>query len=280
MSMKYYVVDVFSDTPFMGNPVAVVICDAEIHDKQMQQIANWFNLSETSFVTAYNPAQQLYQVRIFTPTNELPFAGHPTLGTAVAVRHHFNVQENKLTQLCLAGKIGIRFSQSHVYLSTSNMQLSTLGETDTQHLSRALGIDETIEHAAKIDVGPVWLTALLQSANCVAQLQPDQALVAALSHELGAVGVVVAATQDNGKCCKVRTFAPAVGVPEDPICGSGNIALACLRRAVETPPRSYVAIQGQEVGRDGQLQLSYLGDDTIELGGKTCISASGKLYPQ
>ena len=107
--MFYYVVDVFSETPFMGNPVAVVMCDGDLADSQMQQMASWLNLSETTFVSEFQRTESQYKVRIFSPDGEMPFAGHPTLGTAIAVQRHFHFEGTTIKQDCPAGLVDIRF---------------------------------------------------------------------------------------------------------------------------------------------------------------------------
>ncbi len=277
--MYYYVVDVFSEHPFMGNPVAVVMCDKDLSGHEMQQIAAWLNLSETTFVSDFQVSESLYKVRIFSPGGEMPFAGHPTLGTAIAVRKHFNFERNTIKQDCVAGFIDIRFDENNksVHLIAPEPKLETISEAEKAQLATTLGIDEQFESAAMIDAGPIWVTALLQSSETIENLQPNQELITLFSDRLKATGVVVGAVQPDGKTYKVRTFAPSFGVPEDPVCGSGNIALACLRARNGATPDNYLAKQGQEMGRDGEIQIAYLDASKIELGGKTNITASGEI---
>ncbi len=277
--MHYYVVDVFSDKPFMGNPVAVVMCDKDMSDYEMQQIAAWLNLSETTFVSDFEMSESRYKVRIFSPSGEMPFAGHPTLGTATAVRKHFNFDQDTITQDCPAGLIAIRFDgkDESVHLIAPDPKLGAISEADKAQLATALGLDERIEAVALIDAGPTWVTALLQSSATVKNLQPNQDLVKSFSDRLRATGVVIGAVEPDGKTYKIRTFAPSVGVREDPVCGSGNVALASLRAQNGPAPDNYLAKQGQEVGRDGEIQIAYLDTFKIELGGRTKITATGEI---
>jgi len=278
--MDYYIVDVFSGIPFMGNPVAVVICDREMSATEMQQITAWFNLSETTFVPGFDVNEGRYKVRIFTPGGEIPFAGHPTLGTSAAIKEHFGFQGSTIKQDCLAGSIDIRFDQhsNSVYLIAPDQRVDTLSEAEKDQLKVALGLDEPIQTVAKIDVGPVWITALLSSSTIIENLEPNQELVKSLSDALEATGVVVGALHVDGKTYKVRTFAPSVGISEDPVCGSGNIAFASLRSHSGAARENYLAKQGQELGRDGEIQIAYLDEMKIELGGQTNITARGKIH--
>lgn len=279
--MHYYVVDVFSELPFMGNPVAVVICNQDLTSAQMQQMAAWLNLSETTFVSNFQPQLGQYSVRIFSPAGEMPFAGHPTLGTAVAVKKHFNYAGANMVQDCPAGLVDLRFDDANnsVHLVAPDTKLHNISTAQSQQLVEALGLKQNTDVicAAKLDAGPMWITALLSSAHLVAQLQPSQALIEILSDDLQATGIVVGALKDDGKTYKVRTFAPAVGVAEDPVCGSGNVAVAYLRRHDGQGDGDYQSQQGQEVGRDGAIHIAYLTEQQIELGGKTHITCEGDI---
>jgi PhzF family phenazine biosynthesis protein len=278
--MFYYVVDVFSEESCMGNPVAVVICDDHLPDLQMQNIASWLNLSETTFVSDFQRAKSQYKVRIFSPDGEMPFAGHPTLGTAIAVQKHFNFDETMIKQDYPAGLIDIRFDPGNrsVHLIAPDPKLKNISTAAKDQLAKALGLDIPIKIAAKIDAGPIWITALIDSAEAVEKLQPNQAMVKTFSDSLEATGIVIGALKTDGKTYKVRTFAPAVGVLEDPVCGSGNVAIAVLRVQNNQTPENYLSMQGQEIGRDGEVQIRYLSSGQIELGGKTNITARGEIF--
>lgn len=280
MSMIYYVVDVFSEKAFLGNPVAVIICDKNLSDHEMQQIASWVNLSETTFVTHFYRSESQYKIRIFTPGGELPFAGHPSLGTAIAVQKHFDFKGDSIKQDCSAGLINIRFDSENgsVHLIAPDPALEKISEAEKDQLAKALGLNEPIEIAAKIDAGPIWITALLDSSDTIENLQPIQSMVKLFADQQKATGIVIGAVKPDGKTYKVRTFAPSVGVPEDPVCGSGNVALAYLRLQNGQTPENYISMQGQEVGRNGEIQISYLSSGKIELGGKTNITITGNVH--
>jgi PhzF family phenazine biosynthesis protein len=278
--MFYYVVDVFSGAPFMGNPVAVVMCDNHIPDSQMQQMASWLNLSETTFVSDFQRAKGRYKVRIFSPDGEMPFAGHPTLGTAIAVQKHFSFDGATIKQDCPAGLVDIRFDAENksVHLVAPDPKLEKISATEKEQLTKALGLDELIKIAAKIDAGPIWITALIDSSEAIEKLQPNLAMVKSISDSLVATGIVIGAVKPDGSTYKVRAFAPSVGVPEDPVCGSGNVAVAFLRLQNGQTPENYLSMQGQEVGRDGEVQMAYLSSGQIELGGKTNITTYGEIF--
>jgi PhzF family phenazine biosynthesis protein len=278
--MFYYVVDVFSKESFMGNPVAVVICDDHLPDFQMQQITSWLNLSETTFVSDFHRTESRYKVRIFSPDGEMPFAGHPTLGTAIAVQRHFNFDGNTIKQDCPAGLVDIRFDSinNSVHLVAPDPRSEKISQAEQDQLVKALGLDDPIKIAAKIDAGPIWITALIDSSETIEELQPNQTMVKSFSDSLEATGIVIGAAKADGKTYKVRTFAPSVGVPEDPVCGSGNVAVAFLRLQDGQSPENYLSMQGQEVGRDGEVQIAYLSSGQIELGGQTNITAHGEIF--
>lgn len=261
----------------MGNPVAVVICTSILTSSEMQQIATWFNLSETTFVTDIEESKFKYKTRIFSPDGEMPFAGHPTLGTASAVRKHINLVGKKVQQNCPGGLIDIRFENENVYLKSPKPKLKKLLESQIIELNDCFSLGDQILKAAIIEIGPVWITALIESSKTIENLRVNFESIKSFSDSLNATGVVLGAVQPDKKTLKVRTFAPSVGVPEDPVCGSGNIALALLRKEYNFSVSNYLAKQGQEVGRDGEVLISYLDDSGIELGGKTNITAVGKL---
>ena len=263
----------------MGNPVAVVICTRELADREMQQIAAWFNLSETTFVTGIEESECRYKARIFSPGGEMPFAGHPTLGTASAVKKHIDYSQSQIIQDCPGGSIEIRFDieNESVHLKSPEPVLQSMSQSQVSQLSRVLDLNTQILDATIVEIGPIWITALLQSSEAIENMQVNLDSIKSFSDSLNATGIVLGAVQPDMKTLKVRTFAPSVGVAEDPVCGSGNIALALLRTQVGLEPEDYIAKQGQEVGRDGEVMISYPGNADIELGGKTSITAIGKL---
>ncbi len=276
--MEYVVMDVFSANAGEGNPVAVVFDAGGLSSARMEAIARWFNLSETTFVTSVDQGAGAYEVRIFTPTGELPFAGHPTLGTAAAVRHRHGFTGEFMLQHCEAGEVPVRFAaDGHAAFSAPRATVVAELETRRADVANALRTDAAILDAASIDTGPVWGTVLLEHGEAVASLQPDLTALAALSTAMGVVGFTIAGSLEGDRLFKVRTFAPAEGVPEDPVCGSGNVAVAKLLRRTHAAATAYEVRQGQEVGRDGRVFVRYLEEGGIEVGGATHLTAQGRL---
>ncbi len=276
--MQYDVVDVFSATPLMGNPVAVVFPDRLMSDAEVLNVTSWFNLSETTFVDQFNVETMTYSVRIFTLGQELPFAGHPTLGTAAAVRSRLVPNVSNLIQDCKAGRIPLRFTPAgSVHLVSPEVALEDILQTDIEALASAMGVSSSIKAALRVDAGPVWLTLITDDAKAVSAARPNLLEIEKLSTKYGATGVQIASAGKRSEPWRVRTFAPSVGVSEDPICGSGNVAVAAVRRAAGIDHTDYAATQGQEVGRDGHINIRYLEDGAIEVGGATHITASGNL---
>jgi PhzF family phenazine biosynthesis protein len=274
-TMYFYQVDVFSASrsqPFTGNPVAVIFDTEGLSAERMQQIARWTNLSETTFVS--NQTATGYSLRIFTPGGELPFAGHPSLGSAFAVAHQQGLSGEalKLTQQCAVGKIAIEVdTQSCVArLQLPVAQLTPITQQASSELSAALGC-ELADEPKIVDLGPRWLTVPVSSGQVLLAIKPNLNAIASLSRKLDLTGVNVYGPYEEAGKFEVRSFAPAFGVPEDPVCGSGNGAVAYyLRDHVKTSMTEYKARQGRAIDRDGQISMTYQGD-AIWLGG-TCIN--------
>ena len=279
-SRPFKQVDVFTEVPFKGNPVAVVLDGDGLSTTQMQSIASWTNLSETTFVCAPRHADADYRLRIFTPKTELPFAGHPTIGSAWAVLEGGLTPKNTelLCQECEKGLITVRIAGEKFFLALPEPAFTTPDEVELAAAVAGLGIRaDAIENASVVDVGAVWLTLQLRSAPEVLAVEPRMDLLAALGG--GLVGVTVFGLHDPGDptAIEVRSFAPADGVPEDPVCGSGNGCVAALiRRHGVLGVRDYVASQGRCLGRDGRVDVEYGSDGTIWVGGYavTCIDGS------
>jgi PhzF family phenazine biosynthesis protein len=279
-ALAFQQVDVFTAIPFKGNPVAVVLEGDALSSEQMQSIAAWTNLSETTFVCTPADEKADYRLRILTPKRELPFAGHPTIGSAHAVLRRGLKPRNsgRLVQECGKGFVDIRIEGEHLLLALPEPQFREPTTSDLAEVAAALGITATdIQRAAIIDVGPVWFTVQLGSGNTVLALTPDMGKLAALN-SIGITGVNVFGLYPTGAGAdlEVRSFAPVDGIPEDPVCGSGNGCVAALaRRDVILRKSSYVASQGRRVARDGRVAVEFDGD-TIWLGGHavTCIEGS------
>ena len=257
MMRRFKQVDVFTDRPFFGNPVAVVIDAEGLDAAAMQRIAGWTNLSETTFLQKSDRAD--YKVRIFTPRQELPFAGHPTIGTAhAAIESGFaKPHDGRLRQDCGAGVLELAVEGKTLYVKAPPPKIEP--------------VDAPVfgAQALRIDVGPVWLTAEVPDVSALA---PDMQALSRLCASVEATGVTVF---DPGYA--VRSFAPLHGIPEDPVCGSGNICVAAYLRHFGRAPGRYIARQGMQLGRDGRVAMR-VSDAEIWLGGEavTCIEGTLK----
>jgi PhzF family phenazine biosynthesis protein len=283
-TLAFQQVDVFTAVPFKGNPVAVVLEGDVLSSDEMQSIASWTNLSETTFVCSPTDQGADYRLRIFTPKRELPFAGHPTIGSAHAVVHHGLKPRiaGRLVQECGKGLVEISIDGERLFLALPAPRFSDPSSAHVSQVADALGIaPAAIRRAAIIDVGPVWFTVQIESGDAVLALQPDMGKLAALDLS-GTTGVNVFGLYPTGSpsALEVRSFAPAEGVPEDPVCGSGNGCVAALvRRERLVIDSTYVASQGHCLVRDGRVVVRFDDDGTIWLGGHavTCIEGSLKV---
>ena len=264
-------VDVFTAVALKGNPVAVILDAEGLSAEQMQLIANWTNLSETTFVTPPTDPAADYAVRIFTPKSELPFAGHPTLGTAHAVIEAglAKPKDGKVVQQCAVGLVEV--SQSGSGLSFRLPRYAYEEAPETEKLTAALGEGAIKGTPQIVNVGPRWVIAELSSAEVVEQLAPDLAVLADYDRGQATTGMTVYAEKPDGGIV-VRSFAPADGIAEDPVCGSGNGAVAAYRlKAGQVSAGSlYTASQGRQVGRDGHVRVQIEGD-AVHVGGD-CVT--------
>ena len=282
-SLAFQQVDVFTAVPFKGNPVAVVLDGDALPGEQMQLIAAWTNLSETTFVCPPTDQRADYRLRIFTPRRELPFAGHPTIGSAHAVlRSGFKPRTaGRLVQECGKGLVDIKIDGERLLFALPEPEFRELAKSHLGAIADGLGVSAAdVQRAAIIDVGPVWFTVQLASGDAVRALAPDMDKLAALN-SIGITGVNVFGLYHvkSGADLEVRSFAPGDGILEDPVCGSGNGCVAALvRRDGVLKARSYVACQGRCVGRDGRVAIEF-DADMIWLGGHavTCIEGSLKI---
>ena len=273
-------VDVFTQVPLLGNPVAVVLDGAGLSDADMQRFANWTNLSETTFVMPPSREGADYAVRIWTPKTELPFAGHPTLGTAFAVLEAglATPKNGKLVQECAVGlvELDVTGDWRSAGLSFRLPRYAQSAAPDAHVVAATLGGDGVLSAPPVIiDVGPHWVIAQIVSAQAVMDLTPDLAAMAAYNLATDTTGVTVFAQDGDGLV--VRSFAPTDGLLEDPVCGSGNGAVAAYRllRGVIGDGSTYIARQGAAMGRDGYVRVAVKGSD-IHIGGAcvTCVEGS------
>ena len=274
-------VDVFTRTPFLGNPVAVVLDADDLDAAQMQRIARWTNLSETTFVQRATDPEADYRLRIFTPQAELPFAGHPTLGSAHALltAGRVTARAGRLVQQCTAGRVSIRVdpASSGLWLRMPPARITPLADDDQRLLARIVG-GPLATPARCIDVGPRWIVAAHGTVETLLRAAPDPAALSALSERLHVTGLTLFSVPDETDAAaplEVRSWAPAHGVPEDPVCGSGNGAVAAYRATLGTV-RPYQARQGRAIGRDGTVRIDYR-EDGIEVGGDAVVCVRGEL---
>jgi PhzF family phenazine biosynthesis protein len=300
-------VDVFSARAFYGNPLAVIMLDAQTQPstESMQRIAAWLNLSESTFV---HPAADglSYHVRIFTPKQELPFAGHPSIGTAAALfaAGFLRPDVTHYTQNCAAGKLPVWRDHTRWFVRAPKPTLSALDAHaaaqladichtplaesrrtgDTAIKSRRTGdtADESVAMPAVVELGPRWAVAEFASCEALLDAQPDFAALAAwnLAHNNLGLAAFARGVDALGPYLEVRCFVPLDGITEDPVTGSGNAAIAAflhLNQAFGALPRRYRARQGRAIGRDGQLELIVSEAGEVAVGGVVTPVASGEI---
>ncbi|MCZ0963401.1 PhzF family phenazine biosynthesis protein [Paracoccus benzoatiresistens] len=275
--LPFQQVDVFSSEPFKGNPVAVVIGADDLSDRQMADFAKWTNLSETTFVLTPTTPQADYRVRIFTQVGELPFAGHPTLGTCHAwLTNGGTPRGDAIMQECGVGLVPVRRQQERLaFAAPALLRSGPLDEALLVRIAKGLGIEQSsILHARWADNGPGWIAVQLGSKAEVLALDPDYAALSDL--KIGVVGAWDAAQDGPEAQFEVRAFAMGVGVKEDPVTGSLNAALGQWLIGSGRAPRSYVASQGTALGRAGRVHVDQIGDD-IWIGGVTRTNISGRV---
>ena len=267
-------VDVFTAVPYRGNPVAVVLDSADLSTEAMQRFAHWTNLSETTYVLPPSAPGADYRVRIFTPTLELPFAGHPTLGTchAWAATGRAPALGEVIVQECAAGLVPIRRTADGLaFAAPPLLRSGPAEEAVVCRIAEALGIDRREIAAAEwVDNGPGWVAVLLAEADAVLALRPG-----AIAFDLGVVGLYPPGTP---QALEVRAFFPKDGVTvEDPVTGSLNASVAqwLLRTGRISAP--YVAAQGAALGRAGRVHITQDPDGTVWTGGGTVTCVAGTV---
>jgi PhzF family phenazine biosynthesis protein len=276
MMRQFRQVDVFTATPYLGNPVAVVLGAEGLTDQQMQQFAHWTNLSETTYVLAPEDARADYLVRIFMPTGELPFAGHPTLGTCHAWLEAGGQPRTPglVVQQCGAGLVRVRQDQDGLAFAAPPLLRS--GPVEPELAARVAQIlrvgPEEIVDMQWADNGPGWVAVLLASADAVLAVRPG----------LTDLDIGVAGPHPPGSpaAFEVRAFFPKDGATiEDPVTGSLNASLAQWLLATGRASAPYLASQGTALGRRGQVRISRDDDGTIWVGGSsvTCVSGTAEL---
>lgn len=284
MSMRtrpFKQVDVFTAEPYRGNPLAVVLAAEGLADEQMQRFARWTNLSETTFVLPPTDAAADYRVRIFTPGGELPFAGHPTLGTCHAWLEAGGRPRDAefIVQQCGVGLVRLRRTASRLSFAAPPLRRQEIDAATLSALLPALGLQrEEVIASQTLDNGPVWFTLLVDSPQTALRLTPDHATLARLGHKVG-IAAIRPQPGSAGPHLEVRGFAAPIGVAEDPVTGSLNASLAQWLIAEGRLPARYVAAQGACLGRAGRIDLERDTGGQVWVGGDsvTCITGSAVL---
>ena len=273
-SRRFSQVDVFTGKPYMGNPVAVVLDGDGISEDDMRRIARWTNLSETTFVLPPTNRSADYRLRIFTPGGELPFAGHPTLGTCHAWLTHGGKPRDpkRIVQECAAGLIPLRPSAAGLEFAAPPLVRDGDLEADVAtEVLRSLRIEAGDVTAMDwADNGPGWVAVLLPSAEAVLALTPVYGDL-----KIGVAGPLPAG---SGEALEVRAFFPKDGATaEDPVTGSFNASLGQWLIGSGRIKAPYVARQGTALGRSGRVHVSQDGDGSIWIGGGTVTCIEGAI---
>ncbi len=299
-------VDVFTSVPYLGNPLAVVLDGSGLDDAAMQRFARWTNLSETTFQLPPTHASADYRVRIFTPGGELPFAGHPTLGSCHAWLQAGGQPKGSglIVQECAVGLVNIRRENGtqRLAFAAPPLQRTAPGAELLAQTVQALGLQAGQVLAAQLlDNGPVWLGLLLDSVESVLQLAPDHLALEQLGVKVGVAGIYppeetllligranrearafdLEATKKPGLPAapdlEVRAFAAAIGIAEDPVTGSLNASLAQWLIAEGRMPGRYLASQGVCLGHAGQVHIEQDAQGQVWVGGESVTCIEGQV---
>jgi PhzF family phenazine biosynthesis protein len=286
-TFRFLQLDVFASRLLEGNPLAVVVGADALDGATMQRIARWTNLSETTFLLPPTQPGADYRVRIFTPRQELPFAGHPSVGSAYAAIEAGVVPARpSLRQECAAGLLPVTVEGDHalrtIHVQAPPARIAPVDDTLREALGRALSCELAASAAHRIDNGPLWIVCDLGQSRVVRELAPDLSSIAAICVAHGAVGVsVFGAEEGSDAAMAVRAFCPADGIPEDPVTGSANAAIGALLHstgALARYGRCYVASQGREVGRDGRVEVRVdQSTGAVTIGGHCVVGVGGTL---
>lgn len=277
MKRRFAQVDVFSGAPFKGNPLAVVLDAQGLTETQMRDLARWTHLSETTFVLPPVDPQADYRVRIFTPSAELPFAGHPTLGTCQTWLWAGGVprQPGRVIQECAIGLVEVRLQEDRLAFAAPPLRRSgPIADNTLAQIRQALDLrpEQILDHQW-VDNGAGFCALWLESAQAVLAVRPDLAALGTLK-----VGVVGHHPQGAPADFEVRAFVPALGIGEDPVTGSLNAGLAQWLLGQGLAPNPYTVRQGTCLGHEGRVELSLEGAQVWVAGQVTdCIQGQISL---
>ncbi len=277
---RYLQLDVFAERPGTGNPLGAILDSAGLDAAAMQALAAWLNLSETVFFVPADDADADYHIRIFTPSSELPFAGHPSVGAAWAARDSAGTAPR--IQQCAAGLLPVQQDATSTRIrSPRGRQLAA--DAAIANRLRAEFSTQALRDPELWDNGPAWWLVEFADPAQVRTLRPDFAAIAAIADASHATGVAVfAIAQEADHQLVVRAFCPgdAVGVPEDPVTGSANALIGAYLASQDRLPGSdgrYVASQGRELGRDGRVHVHVDADGEVWIGGQVQCVIRGQI---
>jgi PhzF family phenazine biosynthesis protein len=295
-------VDVFTPLPYFGNPLAVVLNGSGLDDAAMQRFARWTHLSETTFLLPPEEPSADYRVRIFTPGGELPFAGHPTLGSCHAWLQAGGQPQSAefIVQQCQVGLVKIRREDNRLAFAAPPLRRSAPSPVLFAKVAAALGLKSSQVLAAQLlDNGPVWLGLLLDGPDTVLQLTPDHAaleqlevkvgiaalypqeetlpLIGRANREARAFGASVKKIPGAAPDLEVRAFAASIGINEDPVTGSLNASLAQWLIEGGHAPARYLASQGACIGRAGQVHIERDAQGQVWVGGESVTCIDGQV---
>lgn len=273
---QFQQVDVFGLTKFKGNPVAVFFDADHLTTEQMQSMALWTNLSETTFVLKPTDPKADYQCRIFTPNEELPFAGHPTIGTCFAVTSTGLVQpkNGKVVQECKAGLVDLTVDETGIEFKLPYYYFTAVDEATTGKVAKAIASTAILGPGVVVNDGPKWACFELKSGEDVMNATPDMASIGELSAAQGWTGIGIYGKYGDGTY-ELRNLAPDTGVPEDPVCGLGLGALgAAISQYAKRDEQQFNIRQGRPIGRDGHVAVR-VENSNVYVKGKAVTAING-----
>jgi len=283
MKRAFAQVDVFTATPYLGNPVAVVLDGTGLSTQDMQAFTDWTNLSEATFVLPPTQPEADYALRIFCPGRELPFAGHPTLGSCHAWLDAGGVPQGaEVVQECAVGLVRIRLDGQRLAFAAPPLRRSgALPEDEVLRIAHGLGVTrQDILHHAWCDNGPQWRGVLLASSEQVLALKPNAQILAGM--EVGVIAPLdkplLRGPDDSAEAFEVRAFFPGnAGLTEDPVTGSLNAALGQWLIGAGLAPAHYVARQGTAMGRAGRVHVQLDEQGQVWVGGESVVCIQGHV---
>ncbi len=283
MKRAFAQVDVFTATPYLGNPVAVVLDGTGLSTQDMQAFTDWTNLSEATFVLPPTQPEADYALRIFCPGRELPFAGHPTLGSCHAWLDAGGVPQGaEVVQECAVGLVRIRRDGQRLAFAAPPLRRSgALPEDEVLRIAHGLGVTrQDILHHAWCDNGPQWRGVMMASSEQVLALKPNAQILAGM--EVGVIAPLdkplLRGPDDSAEAFEVRAFFPGnAGLTEDPVTGSLNAALGQWLIGAGLAPAHYVARQGTAMGRAGRVHVQQDAQRQVWVGGESVVCIQGHV---